>query len=138
MTEASLAAQRMAVTRMRGRSALTAMVPAANIMDRNERPEVFPCIIIGEAQTVGDDSDCADLSTVYLTVHVWTRENTLAACKSIAGEVRRALRNAEGVQDGFELSFSFDDSNFMRDPSGTLSHGVVTFSVLAEDTVGIT
>lgn len=138
MSEASLAAQRLSVTRMRSRAALTALVPAANIMDRNERPEVFPCVIVGEAQTVGDDSDCADLSTVYLTIHVWTRENTLAACKSIAGEVRRALRDAEGLQDGFELSFAFDDSNFMRDPSGHHSHGVVTFSVLAEDTVVIT
>lgn len=135
MSEASLAAQRLAVTAMRARSALTALVPATNIFDRNERPEVFPCVVVGEAQTVGDDIDCADLSTVYLTVHVWTRENTFTACKSIAGEIRRALRRAEGVQDGFACDFSFEDARYLRDPNPEISHGVVTFHVSAEDTL---
>jgi Protein of unknown function (DUF3168) len=137
VSEASLAAQRLAVAKMRARPALTALVPAANIFDRNSLPEVFPCIIVGEAQTVGDDTDCDDLSTVHLTLHVWTTENGLAACKNIAGEVRRALRNVSEIQDGFALDFSFADSIFMRDPDGLHSHGVVTFEVLAEDTVGI-
>ncbi len=138
MSEASLAAQRAAVTAMRARGALIALVPSANIFDRNERPEVFPCVVVGEAQTVGDDIDCADLSDVFLTIHVWTRENTFATCKSICGEVRRALRRLDTVQDGFALDFNFEDSRFLRDPSGEHSHGVVTFMVNAEDTVGIT
>lgn len=133
MSEASLAAQRLAVTAMRGRAALTAHVPAANIFDRNERPEVFPCIIVGEAQTVGDDSDCIMGSEVFLTLHVWTRENSFVACKSIAGEIRRAMRGLEGEQDNVNLTFEFDDARFLRDPGGELSHGVVTFSALAEE-----
>lgn len=137
MSEASLAAQRLAVVTMRAHSPLQALVPDANIMDRNARPEVFPCIIVGEAQTVGDDIDCADLSTVYLTIHVWTRENTFTAAKSIAGEIRRALRRAEGVQDGFALDFSFEDSRYLRDPNPEISHAVVAFNVMAEDVVGI-
>lgn len=137
MSEASLAAQRAAVTAMRAYGALTTLVPSANIMDRNERPEVFPCIIVGEAQTVGDDIDCADLSEVYLTIHVWTKENTFTNCKSICGEIRRALRRVSKVQDGFGLDFNFEDSRYLRDPSGQHSHGVVTFLVHAEDTVGV-
>lgn len=137
MSEASLAAQRLAVSRMRAHAPLVALVPSGNIMDRNERPEVFPCIIVGEAQTVGDDIDCADLSEVYLTFHVWTRENTFDRCKAIAGEIRRALRRVSAVQDGFALDFSFEDSRFLRDPNPEISHGVVTFNVTAEDTVGI-
>lgn len=137
MSEPSLAAQRLAVTAMRARAALTALVPASSIMDRNERPEVFPCIIVGEAQTVGDDIDCADLSTVYLTLHVWTRENTFTECKSICGEIRRALRRLNEIQDGFALDFSFEDARYLRDPSGEHSHGVVTFHVTAEDMVAI-
>lgn len=137
MSEASLAAQRLAVAKMRAHAPLVALVPAANVMDRNERPEVFPCIIVGEAQTVGDDIDCADLSEVFLTIHIWTRENTMTACKSIAGEIRRALRRVSAIQDGFALDFNFEDARFLRDPSGEHSHGVVTFNVMAEDTVGI-
>lgn len=137
MSEASLAAQRLAVTAMRARPALTALVPAANIFDRNQRPEVFPCVVVGEAQVVADEADCIVGSEVYLTLHAWTQENTFTACKSICGEIRRALFMLSGLQDGFELSFDFQDTNYLRDPSGEHSHGVVTFRVLAEDTVGI-
>lgn len=138
MSEASLAAQRLAVVTMRAHAPLQSLVPDANIMDRNARPEVFPCVIVGEAQTVGDDIDCADLSTVFLTIHVWTKGNTFDDCKKIAGEIRRALRRTSAVQDGFALDFSFEDSRFLRDPNPEINHGVVTFNVTAEDTVGIT
>ena len=138
MSEASLAAQRLAVARMRAHVPLQSLVPDANIMDRNERPEIFPCIIVGEAQTIGEDIDCSDLSQVYLTIHVWTKENTFTACKSICGEIRRALRRVSGTQNGFNLDFNFEDSRYLRDPSGEHSHGVVTFVVYAEDLVGIT
>jgi hypothetical protein len=137
MSEASLAAQRLAVTAMRSRAALTSLVPTANIMDRNERPEVFPCIVVGEAQTMADEADCVVGSEVFLTLHVWTQENTFTNCKTIAGEIRRALYHLSGIQNGFALDFNFDDSRFLRDPSGIHSHGVVTFRIFAEDTVGI-
>ncbi|MBD8650814.1 DUF3168 domain-containing protein [Rhizobium sp. CFBP 13726] len=133
MSEASLAAQRLAVVTMRARSALTSIVPALNIFDRNERPESFPCVIIGEAQVVGDEADCLISSEVYLTLHLWTKETGFVACKSIAGEVRRALYQLAGTQDGFRLSFNFDDAKYLRDPSGELSHGVVTFMVRARE-----
>lgn len=135
MSEPSLAAQRLAVTKMRARSALTALCPSANIMDRNTRPEVFPCILVGEGQTVDESATCVVAAEVFLTIHVWTKENTMTACKSISGEVQRALRNAEGVQDGWACDFNFDDAIYLRDPSGEHSHGVLTFSVMAEDTL---
>ena len=137
MAEASLAAQRLAVATMRAHAALTALVPAANILDRHARPEVFPCILVGEGSTAGADTDCHDLSEVALTIHVWTRETGFAACKQIAGTMRRALRDVSAVQDGFDLSFNYSDSVWLRDPSGNHAHGVVRFDVLAEDTVGI-
>lgn len=135
MSEASLAAQRLAVVAMRARSALTALVPTANIFDRNERPEVFPCVIVGEAQTVGEDATCIVAADVFLTLHVWTVENGFVTCKSISGEIQRALRNLSGLQDGWQCDFEFEDARYLRDPSGQHSHGVVTFRVLAEDTL---
>lgn len=137
MPEASLAAQRLAVATMRARPALTALVPALNMFDRSGRPEVFPCIIVGEATVVGDDVDCADLSTVDFSIHAWTKGNDLAAVKLIAGEIRRGLSRFSGVLDGFALDFHFEDAVYLRDPSGEHGHAVVTFSVMAEDTVGI-
>lgn len=138
MAEASLAAQRAAVTAMRSRAALTALIPSTNIMDRSGFPERMPCILVGEAQVQGDDIDCADLSDIYLDVHVWAEENVMTKCKDISGEVRRALRNLSVTQNGFALDFNFESANYMRDPNGQHSHGVLTFYVTAEDTVGIT
>ena len=134
MSEPSLAAQRLAVTTMRANAALLALVPSANIFDKSGRPERFPCIIVGEAQTVGEDVDCADLSDVFLTIHAWTVENGMGEVKNIAGAVRRALRRLEGTQDGYALDFAFADTVFLRDPSGTHSHAVISFEVTAEDT----
>jgi len=137
VSEPSLSAQRLAVTAMRARTELTALCPADNIMDRSARPEVFPCILIGEGQTVDDSATCVVAAEVFLTIHVWTKENTMTACKSIAGEVQRALRDLSGTQEGWACDFTFNDAVYLRDPSGEHSHGVLTFAVLAEDLVGI-
>ncbi len=137
MTEVSLAAQKYLRNLMLARPALLALVPAASIFDRHSRPEIFPCIIIGEAQVVGDDNECMTLSDVFATLHVWTKEDSFTACKNIAGEVRRACSRHSDLVDGFDLSVEFEDARYLRDPSGEHSHGVVTFNILAEDTVGI-
>lgn len=132
MTEESLAAQRFAVATMRTYGPLISLVPDLNIFDKTGRPERFPCVIVGEGQTVGDDIDCADLSEVFLTFHAWTIENGLSEVKDIAGAVRRALRNAEGEQDGFRLWFEFEDTVFLRDPGGQHGHAVISFRVDTE------
>ena len=134
MTEASLAAQRFAVTTMRAYAPLTVLVPVLNIFDKTGRPERFPCVIVGEGQTVGDDIDCADLSEVYLTFHAWTTETGLSEVKEIAGAVRRALRDAEGEQDGFRMWFAFEDTVYLRDPDGSHGHAVISFRADTEDT----
>ncbi len=137
MTEASLSAQRAAVVAMRASGPLVALVPTLNIFDRSGRPEVFPCIIIGEGQTVGDDVDVVDHSEVFLDLHVWTKEDGFVACKDIAGEIRRALRRLVVKQGPFDLAFNHQDSRFLRDPDGEHSHGVVSFMILASEYLGV-
>lgn len=137
MSEASLAAQQLAVGAMRASAGVLALVPSQNIFDRAGRPERFPCIILGEATTTGEDIECADLSDVSLTIHAWTDEATMSGVKEIAGAVRRALRRLEGTRDGFVCDFAFADSIFLRDPSGTHSHAVISFDVSVEDTAEI-
>lgn len=136
MSEASLSAQRQAVISMRAHGPLVALVPALNIFDRHQRPEVFPCIIVGEGQTIGDDIDVADSSDVYLDLHVWTKEDGFIACKDIAGEIRRALRRLVAKQGPFDLSFNYQDTTFLRDPSREHSHGIVSFMILASEYFG--
>lgn len=135
MTEVSLAAQRAAIAALRAHEDLTALVPAGNIFDRHARPEVFPCIIAGEAQVVSDDIDCADTSEVYLDLHVWTTETGFVDCKNIAGEIRRALRRLSTTHDGFRLNFIFGGARYLRDPGGEWSHGVVSMVIRAWEPV---
>lgn len=126
-----MAAQRLAVVTMRATPAVTALVPGASIFDRHQRPETFPCIIVGEGQAVGDDVDCVQASDVFMDFHVWTQEDGFVACKSIAGAVRKALRQLVGQQDGVNLSFNFQDSVFLRDTDREHSHGIVRFQIRA-------
>lgn len=135
MSEASLAAQKFLRTLFINRAALTALVPATSIFDRNDRPEVFPCILIGEATITADDAACIVADEIFADCHVWTTENGLAACKNIVGEIRRSVKDASDVVDGFALDAYFDSAVYLRDPDGIHSHAVVTLKILSEDTL---
>ncbi|MBA3446765.1 MAG: DUF3168 domain-containing protein [Pseudaminobacter sp.] len=131
MSEESLAVQKLIVARLKASAPLLALVPASKILDQQALPDVFPCILIGEAQTVGDDVDCGPLSEVFSTIHVWSRDVGMVEAKRIAGAIRRALWDAEDTLDGFEIGGTFfEDMRFMRDPDGKSAHGVITFKSL--------
>jgi hypothetical protein len=131
LTEPSLAAQRAAVTALRNSVAVTALCPAANIFDRSQRPEVFPCIVLGTATTTDESGDTFTQAEVVADVDVWTRENGFAACKALAGAVVAALRDLDVEQDGATVAFMDAASTFLRDPDGEHSHGAlkITFTV---------
>lgn len=133
MTEASLAAQKLVRGALAGSLAVVALVPVDNILDRNDRPAPLPSIILGEAQTLADDSDCLALAEIFLTLHCWAREVGLTEVKLIAGAIRRAVRGLEGEADGFHVSLSYADARFLRDPDGETSHAVVTLQGWAEE-----
>ncbi|WP_457796649.1 DUF3168 domain-containing protein [Methylocystis sp. S23] len=110
--------------------AMTALVPASNIYDRHARPEVFPCILMGEMQEVSDDLTLErNYFRLFPVFHVWTREPGLVAVKDIAWQLRKTLVGNPIVTLGL-IDFRYSDSRFMRDPDGVTSHGVVSFEAL--------
>lgn len=112
-------------------AAMTALVPAANIYDRHARPEVFPCVILGEAMEVADDMTLArEHFRLYPTVHVWTREPSLIAVKAISYQIRKTLIAAAHAWPF--IDFRYESTRFLRDPDGVTSHGVVTFEALGQ------
>jgi hypothetical protein len=132
MIEPSLACQQYIATRLKASAAVTSLVPAAAIFDRNSRPEVFPCVIIGEGQTIDQSGDCIVAAEVYLDVDVWTKEPGLAACKTLAGAIMRELRGFESEYQGVVLSITSQDARYLRDPSGEHGHGVISLSLLTD------
>lgn len=133
---AEIALQKAVAARLVGWSALTALVPADSILDRNERPAPDPSIIIGEGQ-VRDDGDtiARNRLTIYLDLHVWKRELSLAGVRGIAGQVRKAIGSARlALETGYHCAdCHVSDTRYLRDPDGQTSHAVVTVQAIVED-----
>lgn len=130
---AALALQKALRARLVAASAVTSLVPAASILDRNQRPAPSPSIILGEAQVV-DEGDALDRQRVrvYHTLHVWKTEPSLVGASQIVGAIRKALAGARLVLDpGFHCAdHRVADLRLMRDPDGETSHGIVTVEAL--------
>lgn len=127
MTEPSLDLQKALRARLVAASTVTMLVPATSILDRNSRPEVFPCILIGEGQTIPDEGLARARHQVFSDLHIWKTEPGLAGCKQIVGAIRNALADTVWALDHHHVADLFiADSRFIRDPDGTHSHGMIT------------
>jgi hypothetical protein len=136
---ADLAVQKAIRARLVGTSAVTDLVPAASILDRNATPAPRPGIVIGECQIVDAGSSITRTrEVVYHTIHVWKTEPSREGVKEIMAEVRAAIRSAR-----LELGGPFHCADWrvssmrtMSDPDGESSHGAMVVEVLAVEVSG--
>lgn len=128
MTEPSLAFQKALRARLVATPAVAALVAADRIFDGSARPESFPCIIIGDGQTVLE-GHCPGWRnvTVYTDLHIWALEGGLAAVKAIAGEAWLAIGRTLDVP-GYLLSdgVHVTGARYLRDPSDKHGHAVLS------------
>ncbi|ANV22846.1 DUF3168 domain-containing protein [Agrobacterium pusense] len=133
---AELALQKAIRARLVENATVAVLVPAANILDRNERPNPRPSIVIGEGQSVDEgDSIARTLTRVYMDLHVWVEEPSTEISKRIAGAIRKAV-NGPRFQpvDGFHFAdCRIRGSRFLRDPDGQTSHAIVTIDALVQE-----
>lgn len=131
MTEPSLGLQKT-VRGILVASSVTTLVAPTAIMDRGTRPEVFPCVILGDGQTVLEGASYSrKLVRVFLDLHLWTKGSDLASVKVLAGAVSNALADVKpAVEDHDTVDFKVASTRFMRDPSGEYGHAVVTVEAL--------
>lgn len=123
--EPSLALQAAIRARLVASSALTNLVPATSILDRNSRPELDTAIIIGEGMTIPDDGLSRRRHETFADLHIWRKEPGLVGSKQIAGAIRQALSDGPLAVTGFHVAdLRIASTRFMRDPNGTHSHGV--------------
>lgn len=133
---AELALQKAVRARLVATSQIGTLVPAANILDRNERPNPRPSIVIGEGQSVDEgDSIARTLTRVYLDLHVWVEEPSTETSKRLSGAIRTAIKFAKLTDlDGYHFAdCRVRGSRYLRDPDGKTSHAVVTIDALVQE-----
>jgi hypothetical protein len=140
MSDPSLALQGMIRARLVADAATTALVPAANILDRNHRPEQFPAIIIGEGQAIfADNVQDSYHDQAFVDLHIWTKETGFEGGKSTAGAVKAALRTGPWAIDGYRaINVRATQARYLRDPelgAGPISHVVLTIQAIVIEIV---
>ena len=131
---ASLAFQTASRAILIANTALTALIPAGNIIDANGRPELLPRLNMGEDQEVPADEVRQTWTRLFATMHIWNREPGLEGVKAIAYAVRRALAFQSWTQDSFRcIDTRLQSARYLRDPDGLTAHGVITFVALIQD-----
>lgn len=133
---ADLAIQIAIRARLVATSAVTDLVPASNILDRNATPAPRPSIVIGEAQVIDEGSTFARTrERVFHTIHIWKTELSREGVKEIMAAARAAIRSAR-LDLGAEyhcVDWRVSSTRTMSDPDGESSHGVMVVDVLAEE-----
>ncbi|MDU9005746.1 DUF3168 domain-containing protein [Sedimentitalea todarodis] len=131
-----LAVQKAIRMRLVATQAITDLVPAVNILDRNQRPAPSPSIIMGEAQAIDEGTSLKRRHTrVYHTLHVWKRELSLEGVKAICGAIRSAIQFGRlFLEPGYHAAdIKVSSIRTVRDPDGETSHGIVTIDVLVSE-----
>lgn len=121
-------------------SAVTALVPAANIVDTKGIPAAFPSILLGDDQavqrnaTIGLPSSLGRyLVDIYTNVHIWTRGGGLILTKEVAAAVQRALFVELAIEGYGPTELDMTTIRFLRDPDGISGHGILSFRTLWQE-----
>lgn len=130
-----LALQKALRGRMTASEAVTALVPAASIVDRHARPAPDPSIIIGEGQSVDDERVSRNVQRVYMDLHIWKKEPSTAGVKAIAGAIRAAVQSYRFVGlDGYHFGdCRVSSMRYLRDPDGETAHAIVTVEAIVSE-----
>lgn len=125
--EPSLPLQAALRARLIASSAVTSIIPATAIVDRNATPALENSIVIGEAVTGPDDGLARHRHMIVADVHVWRKEPGLVGAKQVVGVIRAALNDGPLSVTGFLVAdLRIASTRFMRDPGGLHSHAVMS------------
>ncbi|WP_185802974.1 DUF3168 domain-containing protein [Pontivivens nitratireducens] len=114
---------------------VTDLVPAASILDRNQRPAPRPSIIMGETDLRVLSSFDRSVWSVSHTLHVWTREPSTEQAKRILSAISQAVRSERPNLDaGYSLAdWRIELVRALRDPDGETTHGVLTIMATVQE-----
>jgi hypothetical protein len=86
----------------------------------------FPYITVGDDQVVGDDTECAEISEVFVRIHAWSRAVGYPELKTVVGLVRTRIRETDFDLEGFSVNeVQFQNIQYLQDPDGLTRHAVI-------------
>ncbi len=125
--EPSLDLQKAIRARLVASSAVTAIIPASAIVDRNATPALDNSIVIGEGYSNPDDGLARARHHAFADLHIWRKEPGLVGAKQVIGAIRDALNDGPLALDNFHVAdLRIASSRFLRDPGGLHSHAVLS------------
>jgi len=128
MTEPSLTLQAAIRSRLLRSPEVMNLVAADQVRDGSGRPENFPCIIIGDGQTVlAGHAGTYRTVEVFADLHIWTLEAGLEGAKAMGGAVWNALGRELDVA-GYDLhdGIHVEAARYVRDPSAEHGHAIIS------------
>lgn len=131
--DASLAVQTAVFTRLAGDPALAGLI-GGRLFDRRPESRIFPHVVIGEAETLADDSATRAGQVHILTLHAWSRYRGRAEAKRILAALSAALHR-QGLAltgDMACVQVLVTYSATIDDDDGVTSHGVLRLRVVTE------
>lgn len=131
--DASLAVQTAVFTRLAGDPALAGLI-GGRLFDRRPESRIFPHVVIGEAETLADDSATRAGQVHTLTLHAWSRYRGRAEAKRILAALSAALHR-QGLAltgDMACVQVLVTYSAIIDDDDGVTSHGVLRLRVVTE------
>lgn len=125
--EPSLPFQAAIRTRLVASSAVTSIIPASAIVDRNATPALDHSIVIGEGITAPDDGIARRRHVIVADLHVWRKEPSLVGAKQVVGVIKDALNDGPLTVAGYHVvDLQIASTRFLRDPGGLHSHAVLS------------
>lgn len=110
-----------------------------NVFDRVQASDPFPRITIGGGQTISGrigsrlDPCFYGGSESFLDIDVWSRAPGYPEAKTIAGQVREILDDADLALEGHVLELmDFESTVFSRDPDGLTSRARMSIRALTQ------
>jgi hypothetical protein len=115
--------------------ALTAHAPlvaaVTGVFDAPPSSQKLPYVLIGDDAVQDWSSNSFTGSEHRISVHIWTRSETLGEAKRIAALVQAALETAPTIATPWRIGlFRHLATRLLREPDGVTAHAVLEFRAL--------
>lgn len=128
--------QQSVFTRLSNFTALTSQLAGQGVYARKpqdvnaESTTPFPYVTFSFPSGLPFDTDSKDGAEVILQVHVWSRSQSMLVHQAIMDSIYDALHKFQLVISGANtVDCLFTTSQFMDDPDGVTTHGIMEFRV---------